>query len=83
MTGTEGNGRGTLTLEQWRVQREITFADLAELLGVAETTAWAYCLPRDHKRAMAPRQRLMTKIIEVTEGAVDVTSFFAGARAAA
>lgn len=83
-SGTPGNQRGALSLEEWRLQRGITFAELARLLGVTDTTAWAYCLPRDHERAIAPRKRLMEKIVEVTDGAVDLTTFFASpAKAAA
>lgn len=84
MSGPTGERRGALSLDAWRVQRGMTFAELAQLLGVTDTTAWAYCLPRDHERAIAPRKRLMEKIATMTEGAVDLTTFFASpAKAAA
>lgn len=70
------SGGESRTLENWRQAKGLTYQQLATLLGVTWTTAWAYCQTPEHARSLAPRKPIMERLLAVTEGAVDPATFY-------
>lgn len=64
-------------LDRWRVERRLSYPDLAELLGCDTSSAWRYCLPISHARFRVPPSDVMARILIITERKVLPNDFYA------
>lgn len=65
-----------MTLEEYRLQNNLSYKKLAEKLGFKEATvARRWCLPKGHDQALTPSPRNLGLILEVTMGSVTPNDF--------
>lgn len=67
----------------WCMQRSITGPVLDQTLGVGKNHSYRYIVPLDHPRFAVPRPAVMSKIVALTEGAIQPNDFYAPAAEAA
>tara|TARA_B100000989_G_scaffold118022_1_gene86852 strand:- start:441 stop:653 length:213 start_codon:yes stop_codon:yes gene_type:complete len=66
-----------LTLDDYRKKKNWSYGQLAHLLDAGHAQmARRWCLPMKHKDRLVPRQRYMSRIIELTKGEVQPNDFF-------
>jgi|TARA_R110000796_G_scaffold125618_1_gene240152 transcriptional regulator with XRE-family HTH domain len=66
-----------MTLNEYRMQKNLTYAALAKLLGFDQATmARRWCLPRAHPQSQTPSAKNMANIIEITQSAVTPNDFY-------
>ena len=56
--------------KQYRTSQGLTLKAFGELIGVAKMTAWRY------ENGDAPAPKVMQRILEVTDGAIDVRTYY-------
>jgi len=62
----------TMTLEEYRIQENLTYLELAEKLGLPnKMTAWRYC-----KMGRIPKPEVMEIIVKISGGAVQPNDFY-------
>jgi len=68
-----------MTLNDYRIEKKLTYGKLAKLLGAAHATiVRRWCLPVGHPQRMIPSPRYMSRIKTLTMGAVRADSFYMG-----
>ena len=66
----------SMTLEEYRLENNLSYKKLAEKLGFKEATvARRWCLPKNHDQALTPNPKNLSLILEVTMGAVTPNDF--------
>ena len=66
-----------MTLNEYRLQKKLTYLALSKLLGFDQATmARRWCLPRAHPQSQTPSNRNMALIIEITQSAVTPNDFY-------
>jgi len=67
-----------MTLDQYRQAKGLSYSALARVTGASHAAvARRWCLPSSHKDAKIPSRKFMLRIVNVTDGAVQPTSFYA------
>jgi transcriptional regulator with XRE-family HTH domain len=70
-----------MTLDEYRKSKRLSLAALAAQLGASHATVVRrWCLPLEHPQSMIPSPAFMTRIMEVTGGAVQPNDFYRAAR---
>jgi transcriptional regulator with XRE-family HTH domain len=65
-----------MTLEEYRLENNLSYKKLAEKLGFKEATiARRWCLPKAHQQSLTPSSRNLGLILEVTMGSVTPNDF--------
>lgn len=66
-----------MTLDQWRVSKNLSYNKLAKLLGASHATiARRWCLPFDAQDRMIPSPKYMDRVVNITNGSVTPNDFY-------
>ena len=66
-----------MTLNEWRLERGLSYRKLASLMDSPHATvARRWCLPAEHKDQMIPSPAKMLAIYRLTDGSVQPNDFY-------
>lgn len=67
-----------MIIDQYRQSKGLSYSAPARVTGVSHAAvARRWCLPSTHKDAKIPSRKFMLRIVDVTDGAFQPTSFYA------